>query len=50
MTQFYSDDGFQNYLKNMERYPVLDREEELRLASLSSSSRSSTGYRSMFFR
>ncbi|MGB1699211.1 MAG: RNA polymerase factor sigma-32 [Nannocystaceae bacterium] len=33
MTQFYSDDGFQNYLKNIERYPVLDREEELRLAT-----------------
>ena len=28
---FDSDEGFQRYLKNIERYPVLDREEELRL-------------------
>jgi len=33
MTHFYSDDGFQNYKKNIERYPVLDRAEELRLAT-----------------
>lgn len=33
MTYFDSDEGFQRYLKNIERYPVLDREEELRLAT-----------------